>query len=468
MTAAEAAPIAVRKAGVARPLGPTFFGVNGNNIRSSLKWDRSDVSGALTSLRPGIIRYPAGTIGNYWDWRAGWFQPNGPWEGQTVNGVVITPFDNRLPPYATALTRCGAGAVFMLNMLTIDGRLASAADSQRMLQDQIQFLQAAASLGIDVTRIELGNEFYLSAANAPDYSVRFPTAASYAQEANTWTVALQAQFPNAQIAAVATNATNVNSARRENWNAGVLPGMPAVEAVTMHPYIYINPADASATPQAQLSRPYAMVQTLVAEDFQQLAAHGVTAWMTEFNMIDKSTDRRFAGTWMHGLAVTAYALLLAQKPIVGMMQLHNVFGDALAGALFDTTAGFGSPTPSTQFLGRSAVGVTYASLFQATATSTNGQQLSFPGGPALAAGGPGLVGMDFSNGSVHQAVVVNLAPSAVTLDITSLFSGTVRWSRTTAASLTTRITGTGSVTTTSGTATGTLNVPRHSVTRIFR
>lgn len=470
--AQAATAIVVRKSGTPRPLTPTFFGLNGNNTQEGLAWDRVDLGTALTSLRPGVLRYPGGTIGNYWDWRAGWFQPNGPWPGQTngQGGQVITPFDNSLTPYKVALQRSGAEALFMVNMLSIDGRLATDADNARLIQDQVQFLQSAATAGINVKRVELGNEFYLpgngAGANANDNTTRFPTAGDYARQANAWVTALRTAFPAVQIAAVGADAAGNNAARREGWNAEVLAGLTGANALTLHPYIQVQ--DATASPQSLLSMPYARVQSLIATEFPQLASHGLGAWVTEFNMVDKTPDLTFAGTWAHGLFVGAYALLLAQNSTVTLVDLHNAVGDAVAGVLFDSTDGFRTPTPVTQFLGRSAMGATYAALLQATKASTTAQALTFPAGPVLEGGAPGVVGMDFSGGGQHQVVVVNLAEAAVTLNVASLFSGSFHWSRTTAASLSTRITGASAVTVKNGTASRKLSVPSHSIVRIFR
>jgi hypothetical protein len=183
-------------------------------------------------------------------------------------------------------------------------------------------------------------------------------------------------------------------------------------------------------------------------------------------MVDKTPNLTFAGTWTHGLFIAAYALLLAQNPAVTLIDLHNVVGDAAAGALFDSIDGFRAPTPATQFLGRSAMGAALAILLQASTVSTTGQQLAFTGGPVLAGGVPGLVGLDFTGGGQHHVVIVNLATSAATLDVSSLFAGAFSWSRTRAAALTTRITGPTSLTVTNGTATGSANLPTHSIVKI--
>jgi hypothetical protein len=464
--AAVAAAISVRRSGASRPLSPAFFGLNGNNLQSSLRWDEPDLDAALASLRPGVLRYPGGTLGNYWAWRAGWFQPNGPWPGDTGAPQI----DNSLTPYSVALQRSGAQSLFVLNMLTIDGRLATSADSPAMIQDQVALLQAAASAGISVKRIELGNEFYLAGpsagAHGSEYAARFPSAAAYAQEANAWISAIHAAFPNAQVAAVGTDAAGNNMPRREGWNAEVLATLSGANALSVHSYVPVS--DPAATAQSVLSLPYQRVQSLVATELPQVAARGLSAWVSEFNLLDQTPTLAFEGTWTHGLFVAAFGLLLAQNPTVTLVDLHNVLGDAGTGALFDSIDGFGATGPATQLLGRTATGAAFATLLQATSASTTSQPLTFAAGPILDGGAPGLVGLDFTGGGQHQAVIVNLAPTDVTLNISSLFSGTFHWSRTTAAALSTPITGVGSLSVASGSGRKTLKVPQHSIVRVSR
>jgi hypothetical protein len=417
------------------------------------------------------LRYPGGTIGNYWDWRAGWFQGGGPWPGQTdPRGNPIPQFDDSLDPFAVACSRAGAGAVLVVNMLTTGGRLATNADNAAMIQDQLAFLRAAAAAGVAVDRVELGNEFYLSGAqdgpNGKDYTKRFPTANAYAQQANPWITAVHNAFPHAKIAAVGADATGKNSARREGWNAAVLSALRGQTALTLHPYVVVK--DGTASPQSLLSLPYQRVQSLAANELAQMSAHGVECWVTEFNLADRTPDQTFAGTWTHGLFMAAYTLLLAQRAVVTLVDVHNVLGAASSGVLFDSTTGFGATGPATELLSRSAMGTTYASVLAASAGATSGQSLAFSGGPTIGGGAPGLVGLELTGGARHQLVVVNLATSAVTLDVRSLLPGAVSWSRTTAASLTTQVTGPGAVSVTSGTATGLVACPAHAVVRIWQ
>jgi hypothetical protein len=39
----------------------------------SPSWDNPDVVNAAVQFKPGTLRYPGGTVANYWDWHQGWF-----------------------------------------------------------------------------------------------------------------------------------------------------------------------------------------------------------------------------------------------------------------------------------------------------------------------------------------------------------------------------------------------------------
>lgn len=119
--------------------------------------DKSVVN-AVTSLEPGTIRYPGGTIANYWDWQSG--SVNQPTSTiKTESGKIQTKL-GRHSTYGFTLTTLkkiinstGAVPIFDLNVMT------------STLKDQIQMLQTAKQMGLPIRYVELGNEFYLSNSN---------------------------------------------------------------------------------------------------------------------------------------------------------------------------------------------------------------------------------------------------------------------------------------------------------------
>ena len=131
-----------------------------------------------------------------------------------------------------------------------------------MLDQQLQALHTAAADGLPVRMVELGNELYQSGyinagPNGQDYAKRFPTAADYATQMNTWISAIHSAFPAAKVAAVATDANDVSgiSQRRRNWNADVLPLLKGEDAVTIHDNLRVFDASESARGRARVPVP---------------------------------------------------------------------------------------------------------------------------------------------------------------------------------------------------------------------
>ncbi|HEY2277500.1 MAG TPA: hypothetical protein VGI00_04045 [Streptosporangiaceae bacterium] len=211
--------VKVTSTGPVRTVTPTLLGLNGVNTTGS-QWDNSPLDSVLSKFAPGVIRYPGGTVANYWSWPDGWFQP-GKWPGEPAEAVNDT-----LPVFRTGLAAAGARPLFDLNTVTINGAIGSATDNPAQLDQQLQALQSAAGDGLPVKMVELGNELYQSGyistgPDGQDYAKRFPSAADYATQMNAWISALHSAFQGVKVAAVATDANDVNgiSRRRSTWNA---------------------------------------------------------------------------------------------------------------------------------------------------------------------------------------------------------------------------------------------------------
>lgn len=69
---AQAQTSVTSSTGTNQAIPPDFFGYNGQNvINGAQNW--STLSTHLSILQPGTLRYPGGTLGNWWDWHKGWF-----------------------------------------------------------------------------------------------------------------------------------------------------------------------------------------------------------------------------------------------------------------------------------------------------------------------------------------------------------------------------------------------------------
>jgi len=117
-------------------IATSWYGLNpGDHTVKVGPWRDSAFISAAQALAPSAIRFPSGTGASYWNWSLGCEMP-------CKSGT------SRLEDFKVTLDATGAEVVFVLNMLT------------DTLDSQLRFLAHAASIGIPVSYVELGNEVH--------------------------------------------------------------------------------------------------------------------------------------------------------------------------------------------------------------------------------------------------------------------------------------------------------------------
>jgi hypothetical protein len=429
-----------------RPVSSRWLGLNGINLTGPA-WNDRSLDAALAAFAPGVIRYPGGTVANYWAWPAGWFQP-GSWPGEPR-----TRLDDRLPVFAKGLKSARALPLFDLNTVSSGGVVRSAADNAALLAGQLRLLHAASARGLPVRMVELGNELYQDGAsgNPPgpyqgDYAKRFPTAAAYASQMNPWIQAIHRAFPKARVAAVATELDDViyPTRRRVTWNSIVLPRLDGEDAVTVHENLDVYNPD--ATTAEVLAMPEHQMAMLRAHEMPQFAAHHLSVWITEFNLSDHTSSHVFRGTWLHGLFVAEQALLFLGDPRVSYAGLSASVGSGQLSAIFNDSRGFGPNGPPTTPLALTAAGTTLSMIEHAIRRATSARPLAFSPLPVpRATGAPALLGEQLATPTGPQLVILNLTPQTLRLDLSRIFKHRFKVSEVSAPSVRTRVTGPGSL-----------------------
>jgi hypothetical protein len=456
--------VTVSAAGPVRAVTPTLFGFSGVDT-SGPPWNAPAFDRVLASFAPGVLRYPGGTAANYWSWQTGWFQP-GRWPSEPKNRV-----NDRLPIFAVGLGASGGVPMYDLNALTYHGEVATNAENIPMLNDQLRFLRAAAARGLPVTMVELGNEFYLngvrsSGPHVGEYEERFPTPVDYARQMNVWIAAIHKAFPDAQIAAVGTDTNDIRaiSKRRLAWNAGVVPHLRGANAITIHENLRFY--DAKATPSTVLAFPYLHLQKLENSNLRMFARYHLPVWITAFGLEDLSKGHVFQGTWLNGLFVGEQALLFLGLPAVQHLMLDTSIGNDKA-AIFSGAEGFGSGGPPTVPLALTAEGTTLAVIQAALHRATSAQPAAFSPAPELGkTGAPALTGDVLTTSAGPELLVENLSRKAITLSLSAMFPAGFTATQVTAPSVTERVTGPTSTTTSTSTGSADLTIEPYALADI--
>lgn len=430
-------------AGAPHAVSPTLLGLNAVNVHGPL-WTNPTLDKVLSDFSPGYLRYPGGTVANYWVWRAGW------WDASLWHDRQGPRVDNRLGTFAAAVRATSAAVMFDLNVLSFQGRIARDADNTAMQADQIAMLRAAAATRMPVRTLELGNEFYVRGdSGSTDYERRFPSGTEYARQTNGWIVALRAAFPHSQIAVVANDPTDTTglNRRRLAWNAQLLASSRGADAVTMHDNQRIY--DPALSPDAELALPYRHYQK-VSPVLATMRGHGLAVWVNAFNLADMTPQQTYAGRWLHGLFVGTKALLYLRDSNITHLGSNATMLTAHESVIYDGPDAFGPNGPRTVSLSLGPAGATLRLVQHALNGASEIRPVTFAGGPQLGATGtPGLIGVLASASARQSLVLTNLTGQPVRVSLGGVLPGAFTGTQLTAAgAVTDRITGPASITTT--------------------
>ena len=330
-----------------------FFGLNGNlTSLGSEPWDNENFTASMQAIAPGHMRYPAGTIANYWDWNIGWIEQEMD-SSQFLHwtrSVAKQKTRYTLEDFAKGQREVGFAPVYVMNMVTRD------------LDDQLEQLRRAKEMGMPVELVELGNEYYFGAGAEPLVHKNFPTPKDYALAANKWAAAIKKEFPEVSISAVGTaGVSEGTSERRETWNDEVAPVLSDdIDAITMHPYSGIGMfagrpnghwgnEGQQAKQRELLLDPAAVQHAILTPTKEWMQIMGETGkvkkqiWATEFNANDWFGGVR--GTWTQTLAVLAAYDGFLRDPRVQLASLHNAVGGVLFPAVHADTETFSGALP---------------------------------------------------------------------------------------------------------------------------
>jgi hypothetical protein len=342
-------PLAAQPAAPYHSIPPAFAGLNAPFRKNSWLALTPELREAAAALSPGAIRVFGGTTANYWNWRTGKFYDRHGVPRQYRRAQrQMSPV--HLDDWARLVQGANAVPIFDLNLVTSG------------LSDQLAMLRAASDLGMPIRWVELGNELYL---HAPLVDRAIPSARAYGHKATRWIAAIKAEFPQAQVAAVAfgNRRSWSGDARRRHWDWRMLATLRGEDALTFHTY-WRTPRGRLSPPRRAkvLAAPIRRLAALRRAALHKLPA-GVAAWVTEWNMWHGSS---LLGTWANGLSDATYLLGLLGEPWVRQADLHALIYRKPFGALFPSASGFGDQTSTVPFAPTATgnvLGILHPSLF---------------------------------------------------------------------------------------------------------
>jgi hypothetical protein len=387
--------------GSARPM--PIYGANSINTWGP-SWTDKAFRDSAASTDVQIVRYPGGGFGDYWDWRKGWYidSTEGKSKGmdlpQNFKQMKYSPTGLKELKLLVDQTHCDV--LFELNMITRD------------LDDQIEMLKTAQSMGFPIKWIELGNEFNLVKSIG---RTKFQGPRDYGTTCYNWTQKLKETFPGVEVGVIGGN--KPYASEMKNWNSDVLNAASNVDAIVGH--FYPLPGNILKDDGVDFESVYRSVRKEFDDDgFNDIKHKKI--WITEYNILwayvkpgpEGKAMQQYAWTWAQVLSTILMTSestdLPGNPPMIIAHGLANWRGFASAekrnGKVYMLPTGIGLRT-----------------WCQACHNKTSLRQISFKRGGDEAQDYE-VLGWQFKGGGEETNLIVNFTSSPIQIDLSALGS----------------------------------------------
>jgi hypothetical protein len=168
---ANATELHLKLIGDARPLPENIFGANADPFIEQLTNDPRKIQ-AVAQTAPAVLRFPGGSLANYYDWRDGQLhlnpQPNSSsyykfWVSLAAMVARAHPSGVHYEPYVSFAQQVGNADILIVPNLETSS-----------ISEQTAWFQTLASENMTPTNIELGNEFWVAMGGDPNVMKVWP------------------------------------------------------------------------------------------------------------------------------------------------------------------------------------------------------------------------------------------------------------------------------------------------------
>ncbi|SFQ51492.1 hypothetical protein [Parafilimonas terrae] len=390
------------------PRSLPLYGFNGN-ISKGPSWSNSNFRDSVVSLHLKVIRYPGGTISNFWDWRKGsLIDSMQGFKNKESNQKISSP--NTLKDLQLLVKQSNCDVIFTLNMLT------------STVEDQIEMLEKAKSLGIPIKWIELGNEYNNKESEGRK---KFINAIEYGRTCVQWIKPIKSKFPNAQIAVVGGNKAYSPESRK--WNAMVMQNasltsnnatLKSISSTALIAHLYPLPINVIDNSGINFQKLYTEFQSeFIKGGFNTV---NTNIWITEYNIlwsagkkkgIDNSTTLKNTLKWSQTLAtllMTSECTSLSNK--TQLILNHNIANIQSFAAI--NTKENNKKMPS---------GIGMELWLRASDNMIDIQKIKF-GADNSQIKDYEIFGWKFSNNTSSSLLIVNLTGTPITVDLKKLLN----------------------------------------------
>lgn len=346
-----------------KPINQNIISFNTGFMFSSPMEKEPEVAVITKTLSPKVLRFPGGTIGNYYHPDGIGYGMKKEETGNTLSDLVkAQPLfkQNAIHHFADLCRMSGSKVIYVANMLTGN------------TNEMIWVLDYFKKAGIEVIAVELGNEFYFRV-----YREQYPDVTAYIQQAKTYAAVLRKYNPAIKIAVVAADPTDQNAKGEgavflRSWNE-LLGKESFYDVYVPHLYPKVKACEDKSgdnLPEVfdcidfTLATEYFNYHQIIMDYYKQFFP-GKKMWVTEWNVDAANTT---ANTMRHAEFVAEFLMGLidaniASNNLIEYAFFHNYGSGGYAAPIFSLTF------PGVQYLrssGKIAYNTTYYPFYYLT------------------------------------------------------------------------------------------------------
>ena len=306
-----------------QPLRQALYGFNTNMMSGDYGYLDADFVELTKALAPKTLRFPGGTVGNFYHW-----EPGGFFKSEMAS--TLNPKLNRRNKgnYVRLQKRRDGKIIFddfmqLCNTLNITPVVVVNLWTGTP-EESAAWVGYAKNKGYHVKHWELGNEYYL-----PHYLNKYPTVQTYIAEAKKHAAAMKAVNPNIKVSVCATPIAFHKEGwlvkrQQRKWDEGLAADTSFYDAYTVHVYAY----KAVRKKEIEEMRGYLMgwIHFGVTEalDYYQKLFPNKEMWITEWNIANPAN--RVANTQLHAMYAGDFFLKMLTIPNVTQANFHVIAG----------------------------------------------------------------------------------------------------------------------------------------------
>lgn len=306
-----------------QPLRHALHGFNTNMISGDYGYLDSDFVNLTKTLAPKTLRFPGGTVGNFYHWEAsGFFESE-------MDSTLNLKLNKRNKDNYVKLQERRNGKIDFDDFMQLCNTLQVTPVVVVNLwtgspEESAAWVGYAKSKGYHITHWELGNEYYL-----PHYLNKYQTVKNYVAEAKKHAAAMKAVNPDIKVSVCATplgfhKEGWLVKRQQRKWDEGLAADSSFYDAYTVHAYAY----KAVQKKEIEEMRRYLMgwIHFGVAEalDYYQKLFPNKEMWITEWNIANPAN--RVANTQLHAMYAGDFFLRMLTTPNITQANFHVIAG----------------------------------------------------------------------------------------------------------------------------------------------